>query len=283
MFIIDRHIVSYFTISFTCLGGVWLVGVHETIMYEKRDGVAWITLNRPHVLNAQNNRMREELREVLEKAWFDDEVRVVVITGAGRAFSAGADLSEFAHLGSGDIRKSREKPSLTELIRSLPKPIVAAVNGYALGGGCELAMSCDIIIASENASFGQPEIRVGLIPGRGGTQLLPRLIGEKRAKELIFTGDIISASEAKQMGLINKVVPPEKLYEAVNDLVAKLSKKSQIILKLAKAAVNKSMELGLSEGLSYERELFSLCFSTEDQKEGAKAFLEKREPVFKGK
>ena len=256
---------------------------YETIIFEKKGNVAWITLNRPEKLNAQNNQIRRELADAFSNAWDDGEVRVIVVTGAGKAFSAGADLQEFAELSSVEIRQSREKPTLTELMRNLPKPIIAAVNGYALGGGCELAMACDIIIASENASFGQTEIRVGLIPGRGGTQLLPRLIGEKRAKELIFTGDIISAREAERIGLVNKVVPPEKLREAVAELIGKLLDKSPAILKLAKAAVNKSMDLGLSDGLSYERELFSLCFGTEDQKEGAKAFLEKRKPVFKGK
>lgn len=255
----------------------------ETLVCQKKENIVWITLNRPEVLNAQNEQMRRELGDTLEDAWNDNDIRAVVITGAGQAFSAGADISEFAASTPVETRRRREKPSLTQLIRNLPKPVIAAVNGYALGGGCELAMACDIIIASENASFGQPEIKVGLIPGRGGTQLLPRLIGEKRSKELIFTGDFISAKEAEHIGLVNRVVPQEKLNETVNELAAKLLKRSPITLKFAKAAINKSMELGLSEGLSYELELFSLCFSTEDQKEGAKAFLEKRKPVLKGK
>lgn len=256
----------------------------EAIIYEKRENVAWVTLNRPEVLNAQNDQMRQELRRALEDAWDDENINVIVITGSGeRAFSAGADISEFPVLTSIDMRRRRERPGITELVRSIPKPIIAAVNGYALGAGCELAMACDIIIASENAKFGQPEIKIGIIPGRGATQLLPRHIGEKRAKELIFTGDSISATEAERLGMINKVVPLDELKEAVDELVGKLLRRSSVTLKLAKAAVNKSMEVGLSEGLSYELELFSLCFSTEDQKEGAKAFLEKRRPVFKGR
>lgn len=256
----------------------------EAIIYEKRERSVWITLNRPEVLNAQNDQMRQELRRALEDAWDDENTNVIVITGAGeRAFSAGADISEFPVLTSIDMRKRKERPSIPELIRNIPKPVIAAVNGYALGGGCELAMACDIIIASENAIFGQPEIKIGIIPGGGATQLLPRHIGEKKAKELIFTGDSISATEAERHGMINQVVPPDELKEAAYELVGKLLRRSPITLKLAKAAVNKSMEVGLSEGLSYELELFSLCFSTEDQKEGAKAFLEKRRPVFKGR
>jgi enoyl-CoA hydratase len=256
----------------------------KTIIYEKKENVAWITLNRPEVLNAQNDQMREELVRAFQDARDDENVRVIVLTGAGdRAFSAGADISEFPKLAPSDYIKRSGRLRPYDIVRSIPKPVIAAVNGYALGGGCELAMACDIIIASENATFGQPEIRVGVIPGGGGTQMLPRLIGEKMAKELIFTGKSITAQEAYRLGLVNKVVPKEKLMEEVNSLVGELLKRSPIILALAKIAVNKAMETTLTEGLRCEIDLFELCFSTEDQKEASKAFLEKRQPVFKGR
>jgi enoyl-CoA hydratase/carnithine racemase len=177
--------------------------------------------------------------------------------------------------------KGKKRP--IEMTREIPKPIIAMVNGLALGAGCELAMACDIIIASETAKFGQPEIRVGLIPGGGGTQVLPRLVGEKKAKELVFTGDMITAEEALRIGLVNRVVPKERLREAVEEFVGALAKRSPIILKLAKLAVNKSLETPLSAGLAYESDLCALCFGTEDLKEGAKAFAEKRTPNYKGK
>jgi len=256
----------------------------KTIIYEKKENVAWITLNRPEVLNAQNNQMREELVQALEDARNDEDIRVIVLTGAGdRAFSAGADISEFPKLAPSDFIKRTGRIRPYDIIRSIPKPVIAAVNGYALGGGCELAMACDIVIASENATFGQPEIRVGVIPGGGGTQILPRLIGEKMAKELIFTGKTITAQEAYRLGMINKVVPKDKLTEEVNSFVGELLKRSPIILALAKIAVNRAMETNFNEGLKCEADLFELCFSTEDQKEASKAFIEKRQPVFKGR
>jgi len=259
----------------------------ERIIYEKKDHVAWITLNRPTVRNAQDPFTREELTKALEMGRDDDEVYLMVITGAGEHFCAGGDIAGFPQNPVEFMEKIglqiKGKKRPTELVREIPKPIIAMVNGLALGAGCELAMACDIIIAAEDARFGQPEIRVGLIPGGGGTQLLPRLVGEKRAKELVFTGDTISAEEALRIGLVNKVVPKEKLTETVEELVAKLLKRSPIILKFAKIAVNKALETPLSVGLAYESDLCALCFSTEDLKEGAKAFLEKRPPVYKGK
>ncbi|MEM1578732.1 MAG: enoyl-CoA hydratase-related protein [Archaeoglobaceae archaeon] len=256
----------------------------KTIIYDKKDNTAWITLNRPEVLNAQNDQMRKELIQALEDARIDENVRVIVITGAGeRAFSAGADISEFPNWYPADLLKRSGTLRVYDLIRSIPKPVIAAVNGYALGGGCELAMACDIIIAAENAVFGQPEIRVGVIPGGGGTQILPRLIGEKMAKEIIFTGRSITAQEAYRLGMINRVVPKEKLMEEVKSIVKELLKRSPVLLAIAKIAVNKAMETPLTEGLKCESELFALCFGTEDQKELSKAFLEKREPVIKGK
>lgn len=257
---------------------------YETIIYEKKDKVAWITLNRPDVLNALNATLLRELAEALKEAAGDEEVLAVVITGAGdRAFSAGADITGFVTATSMDYIKAMEEVRPFELIRNIQKPVIAMVNGLALGGGCEIALACDIIIASEKAQLGQPEIRVGVIPGAGGTQLLPRLIGEKKAKELVFTGRFISAKEAESLGLVNKVVPHETLRQEVENLLKEILAHSPLMLRLAKMAVNKSLEVGLKEGMEVERTLFALCFSTEDQKEGAKAFLEKRKPEYKGK
>ena len=257
----------------------------ETILYDKKDNVAWITFNRPDKLNAQNETLLSEITAALEKANDDDEVHVIVITGAGdRAFSAGADISMLSKWGLIDVikwTKTTRRPY--EFIREIPKPVIAMVNGIAVGGGTEISIACDIIIAAENAQFGQPEISVGLIPGGGGTQMLPRLVGEKKAKELIMTGDFISAEEALQLGLVNKVVPKEKLREAVDEVIGKLKSKSPAILKFAKLAVNKSLETPLSVGVQSEGDLLALCFGTEDQKEGAKAFLEKRPPRYTGR
>ena len=256
----------------------------ETILYEKKDRVAWITMNRPKALNAQSALMRREVAEAMQAAGVDEEISVVVITGAGdRAFSAGADISEFVRQYPSDYMQTWGEITPYEIIRNIPKPVIAAVNGIALGGGCEMAMACDIIVASENAVFGQPEVNVGVIPGGGGTQVLPRLIGEKRAKELIFTGRSINAQEAYRLGLVNRVVPPDKLVETVNGLAHDMLKHSTVILKLAKTAVNKSLDVPLSVGMGCERELFAMCFGTEDQKEGSGSFLQKRKPQYKGK
>lgn len=256
----------------------------KTVLYEKKENVAWITMNRPEVLNAQNAQLRIDMLAALDEARTDDEVHIIVLAGAGRAFSAGADISEWPKMYPMDcIKDFYGVRRFYELMRQIPKPIIAMVNGYALGGGCEAVMACDIVIASEKAKFGQPEVKIGIIPGGGGTQILPRLIGEKRAKELIMTGDFITAQEAMQMGLVNKVVPAEKLLEATNEMIAKLKAQSPVTLKFCKMAVNKSLEMSLSEGIKAESDVFALCFSTEDQKEGAKAFLEKRAPKYKGK
>src|SRR4030043_2344183 len=257
----------------------------ETIIYEKKDNVAWITFNRPDKFNAQNQTLLSEVTVALEDANGDDEVLVIVLTGTGdKAFSAGADVNMFLDWTPVSVIKwSKGSKRAYTYIREVPKPVIAMVNGLALGGGCELAMSCDIIIASENARFGQPEISVGVIPGGTGTQILPRLVGEKKAREMIFTGDPISAEEALRIGLVNKVVPPDKLRETVDELIKKLKSKSPAILKFAKLAVNKSLDTPLSVGIECEAELFAMCFGTQDQKEGAKAFLEKRPPNYTGK
>jgi len=256
----------------------------ETIIYEVEEKVAWITLNRPKALNAQNNLMRKELILALDDARTDRKVVVIVITASGeKAFCVGLDVTEVPVVNSADLLQLRGPRTVDELIREVCKPVIAAVNGYALGGGCELAMACDIIIASENAKFGQPEIKMGIIPGSGGSQMLPRLIGEKKAKELIFTGRSITADEALALGLINRVVPQANLRAAVEELSKDIAKNSPLTLGFAKLAVNKSMENHLSSGLICEKDISIACFGTEDQKEAVKAFLEKREPVFKGK
>jgi enoyl-CoA hydratase len=257
----------------------------ETIIYEKKDNVAWITFNRPEKYNAQNETLLNEVTVALEQAKDDDEVQVIVFTGTGdKAFSAGADVNMFLNWTPISVLNwSKGSKRAYAYIREIPKPMIAMVNGLALGGGCEVAMSCDIIIASENARFGQPEISVGVIPGGTGTQILPRLVGEKKAKEMILLGDPISAEEALRLGLVNKVVPADKLRETVDEVIKKLKSKSPAILKFAKIAVNKSLDTPISVGVECEAELFALCFGTQDQKEGAKAFLEKRPANYTGK
>ncbi|MEM3955347.1 MAG: enoyl-CoA hydratase/isomerase family protein [Candidatus Bathyarchaeia archaeon] len=257
------------------------------IIYEKKDSVAWITLNNPERYNALDLEMRREIKQALEDASKDTSILAIVIKGSGKAFSAGGDIRAMAEMKPLDVLNMAKEVGtalvLSEIIRSAPKPVIAAVHGYCLGAGFELAQACDIIIASEDAVFGQPEINIGLIPGGGGTQRLPRLIGEKKAKELIFTGERIPAKEMERMGLVNKVVPADKLMDAVNEFIAKIKEKSPIALAAAKEAINASLELGLTDGFKYEAQIFAQLFSTEDQKEGARAFLEKRKPVWKGK
>jgi len=256
------------------------------ITYSKNFGrkYAIITLNRPEVLNALNLEIRKEILSALDLAERDESVHVVVLTGAGeKAFSAVADIRMFLTM-TPFLAKEYLKTSkgASNLLENFPKPVIAAVNGHAIGGGLELAMSCDIIVASANAKFGQAEINVGAIPGVGGTQRLPRRIGLYKAKELIFTGDLIDSDEAFRLGLVNRVFPTIKeMMDYVDNLAGKISSKSPLILKLAKDSINSSAS-GLKEGLDYESTLFAFCFSTSDQKEGANAFLEKRKPVFTG-
>jgi enoyl-CoA hydratase len=257
---------------------------YEFIIYEKADRVAWITLNRPEAMNAQSDGLRMELVDALEDASQDEEVFVVVITGSGeKAFSAGADVAQYVTRVPSYVVSQKYITRPFELIRNMTKPVVCMVNGLALGAGCELMISCDIIIAADDVKVGQTEVRVGLIPGGGGTQVLPRIVGEKKAKELIFTGAMISAQEAMNLGIVNQVVPREQLREATQKMVDSLLRNSPAIIGLAKIAINRSLEVPLQAGMSYERDLFALAFSYEDQKEGAKAFLEKRKPSYKGK
>ncbi|MEM1994264.1 MAG: enoyl-CoA hydratase-related protein [Nitrososphaerales archaeon] len=255
------------------------------ILYEKKNGVAWITINRPQVMNALDIETRKEMLTALLDADADEEVRAVVLTGAGdKAFSAGADLRIFRDMTPKEARRYvKLAKQVARTIETLSKPVIAVVKGYAFGGGLELALSCDMIVASEDAKFGQTEINVGLIPGVGGTQRLPRAVGIRKAKEMIYLGQMIDAQEAYRLGLVNRVVPRDKLDEVLNEILGLIMSKSPLILRLAKQAVNKSFETDLASGLDYESELFIYCFSTEDQKEGARAFLEKRKPEFKGR
>ncbi len=256
----------------------------ETLLLERRERVAIITINRPEKRNALNIKTREEGAALIEELRGNDSVGVVVITGAGdKAFIAGADIAEFAGRTAMMQRDVMVSRSLFNAIDSFPKPVIAMINGYCLGGGCELALACDIRIASENASFGQPEINLGIIPGGGGTQRLTRLVGEGKAMEMILTGEIIDAKTAHAIGLVNHVVPLDQLEAKTMEIASRIAEKSPIALSLAKEAVKIASRSNLDEGLRREVDLFALCFSTEDKDEGVKAFLEKRKPVCKGK
>ena len=257
---------------------------YETLIFEKRGRVGIITINRPDKRNALNIKTREEGALLLEEIRNDDSVGVVVITGAGdKAFIAGADIGEFAGRTAMMQRDVMTGRSLFTAIDTFPKPVIAMINGYCLGGGCELALACDIRIASETASFGQPEINLGIIPGGGGTQRLTRLVGEGKAMELILTGAIIDAKSALSIGLVNHVVPAAELEAKTMEIANAIGEKSGVALSLAKEAVKLASRSTLDEGLRREVDLFALCFSTEDKDEGVAAFLEKRKPSFKGR
>ena len=261
---------------------------YKNIIYTsgKNKGIAKITINRPEVRNALNTATRQELRNAIEEIKKDSSVRVVIITGAGeKAFISGADITAFKDATPITIEEyaSTVAQQLFTDIESLSVPTIAMIKGFCLGGGVELAMCCDIRIASENAKFGQPEINLGIFPGAGGTQRLPRLIGWGKAKELIYTGKIIDAVEAEKIGLVDKVVPPERLEEEAEQLAETIASKSPLIIKLVKKVINRGLYTDLAAGLAYEKANFALCFATEDHIEGVTAFLEKRKPEFKGK
>lgn len=257
---------------------------YETLLVERRDRVAIMTINRPEKRNALNIKTREEGAALLDELRDDDSVGVVVITGAGdKAFIAGADIAEFAGRTASMQRDVMLRRSLFTAIDSFPKPIIAMINGYCLGGGCELALACDIRIASESASFGQPEINLGIIPGGGGTQRLTHLVGEGKAMEMILSGEIIDARSAFSIGLVNHVVPADQLEAKTMEIANRIASKGPIALRLAKEAVKLASRSTLDEGLRREVDLFALCFATEDKDEGVAAFLEKRKPEFKGR
>ncbi|MGQ4871688.1 MAG: enoyl-CoA hydratase/isomerase family protein [Candidatus Thorarchaeota archaeon] len=258
----------------------------QEVLYEVSDGVATITINRPKKYNALNIAVVKRLRELFEQAEKDESVRVVVLTGAGeKAFAAGADITEFQGKDSKSVRALADNgQALCTYIESMGKPVIAAVNGFALGGGCEVAMACDIRYASANARFGQPEINLGIIPGFGGTVRLPRLVGLGIAKELVYTGDQIKAEEALRIGLVNRVFDSvEALRAGVDELAKKLSKKPGVAIRLAKQSLNNAWALPIRESLDFEVNVFCEVFDTEDMVEGVDAFLTKREPHFKHK
>jgi enoyl-CoA hydratase len=257
----------------------------ENVIYEKKSGIAYVTLNRPKVLNALNTPTWTDMRTAFIDARDDAAVRGVILTGAGtKAFIAGADITELAHLSAFEAEQSsRFGQEVLDLIENLGKPVVAAINGFALGGGCETAMACTIRIAVESARFGQPEVTLGLVPGGGGTQRLPRLVGKGRALLLILSGEMIGAQEAYRIGLVNEIVPAANLIARAEEILKKIAANAPIAVKFALEAANKGMETSQGEGLLLEASYFGLCAATEDKKEGTSAFLEKRAPQFQGR
>jgi enoyl-CoA hydratase len=256
----------------------------EVILEEREGRVAVLTIHRPDKLNALNQQVRDDMLEILARLETDDGVGVVVITGAGeKAFIAGADIGEFEGRSPFDQRRAMRTPRLYDVMSTFPKPVIAMINGFCLGGGCELALSCDLRIASETARFGQPEIKLGLIPGGGGTQRMPRQVGLGHALRLILSGEMIDAGEAEKIGLVEQVVPADDLRTHTLELAQKIASMSPLTLRVAKESVRASQRMGIEEGILYERDLFCLCFSTEDKEEGVEAFLEKRKPHWKGR
>ncbi len=257
---------------------------YETILVEKRGNVAVLTINRPDKLNALNSKVHSEGVAALDELRTDGEIRVVVITGAGeKSFVAGADISEFAGQTVVTQRSTFLEKTLFNSIDNFPKPVIAMINGFCLGGGCELALACDIRMASEKARLGQPEINLGIIPGGGGTQRLTRLVGEGKSMEMILSGEMIDANTALSLGLVNHVFAPDELESKTMEMANKIAEKAPIALQMAKEAVKLASRSNLDEGMRREVDLFAICFSTEDKEEGVAAFLEKRKPVFKGK
>ena len=254
----------------------------QWIELRKEGHVGIITLNIPGTLNALSSGVLNELEEAFDIAAQDKEIFVIILTGAGKAFVAGANISEMKDLNAQEGRDFAQRGmEIFRKIELMEKPVIAAVNGYALGGGCELAMACDIRIASEKAKFGQPEVGLGICPGFAGTQRLQRLVGIGKAKELIFTCDIIDGEEAYRIGLVEKLVPHEQLMETAREMAEKIASKGQIAVRFSKEAINKGADTDIETGMIIEKNLFGMCFSTKDQKEGMSAFLEKRKPEFK--
>jgi enoyl-CoA hydratase/carnithine racemase len=257
----------------------------ENVLYETKTAIAYVTLNRPRVLNALNRHTWEDLRTAFENARDDEAVRGVILTGAGdKAFIAGADIGELAHVTAIQAEESSSYgQAVLDLIENLGKPVIAAVNGFALGGGCETAMACTIRVASEKASFGQPEVKLGVLPGGGGTQRLPRLVGKGRALQLILSGEMISAQEAHRIGLVNEIVPAASLIARAEAILNQIFANAPIAVRYSLEAVNKGLDTSLAEGLRLEASYFGLCAATDDKREGTGAFLEKRAPQFQGR
>ncbi len=255
---------------------------YQNILVNCEQAVGLIQLNRPNVLNALNGAVMNELTTALEELDRDEAVRCIIITGNERAFAAGADIKEMAEATAVQMME-RNWIAYWDRLRGVGKPILAAVSGYALGGGCELAMACDIIIASESAQFGQPEINIGVMPGAGGTQRLTRALGKSKAMELVLTGRSLTAREAEACGLVARVVPVEVYLDEAMKLAREIASKAPVAVRLAKESVNKAFEVSLRDGLEYERKLFYFLFATEDQAEGMRAFIDKRKPEWKGK
>jgi enoyl-CoA hydratase len=257
----------------------------ENVLYETKDGIAYVTLNRPKVLNALNKATWQDLQTAFKEAHDDETVRGIILTGVGdKAFIAGADISELATVSAVQAEESSSfGQDVLNFIENLGKPVIAAINGFALGGGCETAMACTIRLASEHAKFGQPEVKLGLLPGGGGTQRLPRLVGKGRALQLILSGGIINASEAYRIGLVNEVVPAADLIPRAEALLREIFANAPLAIKYSIEAVNKGMETSQAEGLALEASFFGLCAATEDKREGTRAFLEKRAPQFQGR
>jgi enoyl-CoA hydratase len=258
---------------------------YETIIVEQEGPVGILKLNRPQALNALNRLVISELISALEEIEKGGMPKVLIVTGAGeKAFVAGTDIIEMEGLSSFEAREfAGYARKAIDQVANLNRPVIAAINGFALGGGCELALACDIRIASEKAKMGQPETGLGIIPGSGGTQRLPRIVGPSRAKHMIFTGEIIDAQTALRIGLVDRVVPPEQLLEEASKMALAIAGKPRVALALAKSAINRGLDMDLQDGLSYEIECFAGCFATQDQKEGMRAFSEKRKPNYRDK
>lgn len=258
---------------------------YENLLIETEGAVALLTVNRPKALNALNPQTLAELSTAFSELSSRDDILAIVLTGAGdKAFVAGGDISVMQSLGALEAAEiARQAQQLFAQIEGCPKTVIAAINGYALGGGCELAMACDIRIAAENARLGQPEINLGILPGWGGTQRLPRLVGRGKAKQLMLTGDMVSASEALQIGLVEQVEAEERLLDAARELAQKIAAKPQVAVRLIRRAVDNGLDMPLDRAIDYEADLFGLCFATQDQKEGMAAFLEKRAAEWKNR
>ena len=258
--------------------------MYKTIRYEKKDNIALVTIDRPEALNALNSTVIAELEQVVTALENDSTIRAMILTGEGRSFVAGADIGEQYPLDlDGGRRWGQRGSALFRRMEKLEFPTIAAVNGFALGGGCELAMSCDIILASEKAKFGQPEVGLGITPGFSGTQRLPRRVGIAKAKELIFSGRMVKADEAERIGLVNAVYAPEALLDGAMEMARSFAKNAPIAVKYAKACIDRGMQTDIDSGIACENELFAMCFATADQKEGMGAFLEKRTAEFQNR